>query len=51
MGSPFSTAEAYVNATGSLHSFTGHAGTATVFLILSLVLTTYFLVRSFTIHH
>ncbi len=28
MGSPFKTAQAYLDATGTLHSFTGHSATA-----------------------
>jgi hypothetical protein len=51
MGSPFKTAQDYLNATGTLHSFTGHPGTATIFLLISVALTIYFLVKSFTIHH
>ena len=51
MGSPFKDAQAYLDATGTLHSFTGHTATATVFLILSVILTGYFLVKAFTIHH
>ena len=51
MGLPFKTAQAYLDATGTLHSFTGHPATVTVVLILSVILTGYFLVRSFTIHH
>lgn len=51
MGSPFSTASAYLNATGTLHSFTGHPTTTAVFLIISVILTGWFLVKSFTIHH
>jgi hypothetical protein len=51
MGSPFKTAEDYLNATGTLHSFTGHPGTTTVVLILSALVTLYFLYKSFTIHH
>jgi hypothetical protein len=51
MGSPFKTATEYLNATGTLHSFTGHPGLTTVVLILGAVLTVYFLVKSFTIKH
>lgn len=51
MGSPFATADAYLNATGPLHSFVGHPATTAVFLILSVVVTGWFLVKSFTIHH
>jgi hypothetical protein len=51
MGSPFNSAQAYLDATGTLHSFTGHPGTAAVFVVLSVALTAYFLVKSFTIHH
>jgi len=51
MGSPFATAQAYLDATGTLHSFTGHPTTAAVFLILSVAVTGWFLVKAFTIHH
>ena len=51
MGSPFKGAQAYLDATGTLHSFTGHPATVTVVLILSLILTGYFLVKAFTTHH
>ena len=51
MGSPFKTAQAYLDATGTLHSFTGHSATVAVVLIISVIMTGYFLVKSFTIHH
>ena len=51
MGSPFKTAADYLNATGTLHSFTGHPGSASLTLALSVIVTLYFLYRSFTIHH
>jgi len=51
MGSPFKTADEFIAATGTLHSFTGHPGTATVVLIISAVLTVYFLIRAYTIKH
>jgi hypothetical protein len=51
MESPFKTADDYLNATGTLHSFTGHPGSATLMLILSVLVTLYFLYKSFTIHH
>ena len=51
MGSPFATADEYLNATGTLHSFTGHPGTATVFLVISVALTVYFLIKAYTIKH
>lgn len=51
MGSPFKTADDYINATGTLHSFTGHPGLSTIFLVISCVLTVYFLYKSFTIKH
>ena len=51
MGSPFKTAQAYLDATGTLHSFTGHPVSVTIVLLLSIALTGYFLVKSFTIHH
>ena len=51
MGSPFKTATDYLNATGTLHSFTGHPGTTAVFLGISVALTVYFLVKSYTMHH
>jgi hypothetical protein len=44
MGSPFAT-------TGTLHSFTGHPGTATAFLVIAVGLTLYFLYKSFKIKH
>ncbi len=50
MGSPFKTADAYVNATGSLHSFTGHPTSAAIALALAALITLYFLYRSFTLH-
>ena len=51
MGSPFTSAQAYLDATGTLHSFTGHPVTAAVFIVLSVAVTGWFLVKSFTIHH
>ncbi len=51
MGSPFATAADYLNATGTLHSFTGHPGSATVCLVISVGLTIYFLVKAYTIKH
>jgi len=51
MGSPFKTATEYLNASGTLHSFTGHPGLTACVLILGVVLTVYFLVKSFTIKH
>ncbi len=51
MGSPFATAEDYLSATGPLHSFAGHPTTATIFLVISLALTCYFLYKAFTLHH
>ena len=51
MGSPFSTAEEYIAATGTLHSFSGHPTTVAVALVISFALTCYFLYRSFTIQH
>ena len=51
MGSPFKTAADYINATGTVHSFTGHPGSVTLVLVLSAAVTLYFLYKSFTIHH
>jgi hypothetical protein len=51
MGSPFTTADEYLNATGTLHSFTGHPGLSAIFIIASCVLTVYFLYKAFTIQH
>lgn len=51
MGSPFKTAEDYLNATGALHSFVGHPGTAGIFLIIAALLTLYFLIMAFVIKH
>jgi hypothetical protein len=51
MGSPFKTADDYLNATGTLHSFTGHPGTVAVFLVIAAGLTIYTLVKSYQIHH
>jgi len=51
MGSPFNSAQAYLDTHGTLHSFTGHPATAAVFIILSLAVTGWFIVKSFTIHH
>lgn len=47
MGSPFKTADAYDNATGTLHSFTGHPALTAITLLISVVLTVYFLYKSF----
>ena len=49
MGSPFKTAEEYLNTTGTMHSFTGHPALASVFLIISVLLTAYFLYKSYAI--
>jgi len=51
MGSPFKTAAEYLDATGTLHSFTGHPGSASLALALSVAVTLYFLYKGFTIHH
>jgi hypothetical protein len=51
MGSPFNTAEEYLGATGPMHSFTAHPATATVFLLISLALSCWFLYKAFTLHH
>jgi hypothetical protein len=51
MGSPFKTAADYLNATGPLHSFTGHPGTTAVFTVIAFALTIYTLVRAYQIHH
>ena len=51
MGSPFKDATEYLNATGTLHSFTGHPGTTTVMLIISVLLTLWFIVKTFKIKH
>lgn len=50
MGSPFTTASAYVNATGLIDSFSGHPVDAAVCIVLSVVVTVYFLYKTFTIH-
>ena len=50
MGSPFANAQDYINATGLVDSFAGHPVAATVCLILSVVVTVYFLYKTFTIH-
>lgn len=49
MGSPFKTANDYLNATGTLHSFTGHPVTTTITLIIAVALTVYFLYYSFNV--
>lgn len=51
MGSPFSTAAEYLAATGPLHSFVGHPTSATISLVISFLLTCYFLYKSYTIKH
>jgi hypothetical protein len=51
MGSPFKGAEDYLAATGTIDSFTGHPMTATIALVLSAVLTLYFLYASYKINH
>ncbi|MGE4482785.1 hypothetical protein [Acidocella sp.] len=51
MGSPFKTADQFLNATGPLHSFAGHPDTIAVFTVLAVALTVYALVKAFTIHH
>ncbi|XSG83007.1 MAG: hypothetical protein ACPW61_04305 [Methyloligella sp. ZOD6] len=50
MGSPFDTAEGYVNAEGAFHSFVGSPFLGTICLILSVLITLWFLYRSFTLH-
>jgi hypothetical protein len=47
MGSPFKTADQYLNATGTLHSFTGHPAMVGICLVISVALTAYFLYKSF----
>ena len=47
MGSPFKDANAYINATGTLHSFTGHPAAVTTCMVISVLLTCYFLVKAF----
>jgi hypothetical protein len=51
MGSPFKGAEDYLAATGTIDSFTGHPLVATIVIILSAVLTCWFLYKAFTISH
>jgi hypothetical protein len=51
MGSPFKGAEDYIAATGTIDSFTGHPTTAAIVLVLSFVLTCYFLYASYKITH
>jgi len=51
MGSPFKTANDYLNATGTLHSFTGHPVTVGVTLVISVALTIYFLYKAYTVRH
>lgn len=51
MGSPFKGAEDYIAATGTIDSFTGHPLTATIALVLSALLTVYFLYASYKINH
>jgi hypothetical protein len=43
MGSPFKTADEYINATGTLHSFTGHPASVVICMAISVALTVYFL--------
>lgn len=50
IGSPFATAQAYVNATGLIDSFAGHPVAATFCLVFSVAVTGYFLYKTFTIH-
>lgn len=47
MGCPFKDANAYINATGTLHSFTGHPVSTGICLTISVLLTCYFLVKAF----
>lgn len=47
MGSPFKTADEYVNATGTLHSFTGHPTSVAITLGLSVLVTIYFLYKAY----
>ena len=49
MGSPFKTADAYDNATGTLHSFTGHPALVAICLVLSVMITVYFLYKAYTL--
>jgi hypothetical protein len=49
MGSPFKTADEYINATGTLHSFTGHPVTVGITLAISVALTVYFLYKSYNV--
>lgn len=49
MGSPFKTADEYINATGTVHSFTGHPASAAVTLVIAAALTIYFLYKSYTV--
>ncbi len=49
MGSPFKTADAYDNATGTLHSFTGHPALVVITMVISVALTVYFLYKSFNV--
>lgn len=50
MGSPFDGADGYMNAEGAFHSFTASPALGTITLILSVVITLWFLYRSFTLH-
>lgn len=51
MGSPFKTAAEYLAATGRLDSFVGHPLSVTITLIISVVLTVYFIYASYVISH
>lgn len=51
MGSPFNTAQAYIDASGVVHSFSGDPIAIGVCLLLSVAVTALFLYKSFTIHH
>jgi hypothetical protein len=51
MGSPFKTADDYLNATGTLHSFTGHPVSVAISLVISVALTCYFLYKAFVVRH
>jgi len=51
MGSPFKTAEEYIGASGTIHSFTGHPAAVAFCLVVAVLLTVYFLYRAYAIHH